>query len=198
MTHTTIRNIAGLDNTPASIANSALILIDCQNTYREGVMKLEGVELALEECKNILGKYRQQNRPVIHIQHDAGEGSPYDLTAHNGAIADIVAPIDGEKIIVKNFPSSFEQTDLHETLKAQNIENLVLVGFMTHMCVNSTARAGFNLGYHVTVVSSATASRSLPLPDGAIVSADMVHKASLAGMNDLVGVVISDQNDLSS
>lgn len=88
----TLRDIAGLGYTPARIANSALILIDCQNTYREGIMQLEGVEPALVECQGLLKRYRDAGRPVIHIQHDAGAGSPYDVKDRIGAIADVVAP----------------------------------------------------------------------------------------------------------
>jgi Isochorismatase family len=55
--------------------------------------------------------------------------------------------IAGEPVIVKNFPSSFFQTDLGTQLEAAGRSDLVLAGFMTHMCVNSTARNAFNLGY---------------------------------------------------
>jgi nicotinamidase-related amidase len=70
--------------------------------------------------------------------------------------------IAGEPVIVKNFPSSFFQTDLGTQLEAAGRSDLVLAGFMTHMCVNSTARNAFNLGYRPTIVASATATRELP------------------------------------
>ena len=44
---TTLRNIVGLPDAPPPLADSALILIDCQNTYREGIMALSGVEAAM-------------------------------------------------------------------------------------------------------------------------------------------------------
>ena len=92
----TLREVAGLGHTPTTIGKSALILIDCQNTYREGVMQLDGVEPALVECQKLLQRYRDAGRPVIHIQHDAGAGSPYDLNAHCGAISDPVKPLAGD------------------------------------------------------------------------------------------------------
>ncbi len=67
-------------------------------------------------------------------------------------------------MIVKTYPSSFEKTDLDAKLKALGASNLILAGFMTHMCINSTARAAFNHGYKPVVVASATATRSLPNP----------------------------------
>jgi nicotinamidase-related amidase len=61
---------------------------------------------------------------------------------------------------------SFFQTDLGAQLEKTGRQDLVLAGFMTHMCVNSTARDAFNLGYRPTVVASATATRDLPVPGG--------------------------------
>ena len=127
-------------------------------------MKLEGVEPALEECAALLKRARAEGATVVHIQHDAGEGSPYDLTQPVGQIAEPVAPISGEEVIVKKVPNSFHDTTLHEYLQGKGVKSLVLVGFMAHMCVNSTARGAFNLGYASTVVASATATRSLADP----------------------------------
>lgn len=186
----TLRDITGMDYTPASVRHSALVLIDCQNTYREGMMQLEGVEPALVECQSLLNRYRNAGRPVIHIQHDAGPGTPYDVHDSIGAIADIVAPREGEPVVVKNYPSSFEKTNLAELLKGYGVEELALVGFMTHVCVNSTARAAFNHGYRATVVGNATATRSLPNPSGGAVSAKELHEASLAALHDIFAVVV--------
>lgn len=189
---TTLRELTGMGYTPTTIGQSALILIDCQNTYREGVMQLEGVEPALVECKSLLQRFRDAGRPVIHIQHNAGEGTPYDVNARIGAIADVVAPIDGEPVIVKAYPSSFEKTELNDLLKGYGVTDLTLAGFMTHVCVNSTARAAFNHGYKPTVVASATATRSLPNPTGGVVEARDLHNASLAALHDIFAVVVPD------
>ncbi|MBZ0335310.1 cysteine hydrolase family protein [Marinobacter sp. AL4B] len=194
---TTLRDIVGLGNAASPISDSALVIIDAQNTYREGVMKLDGVEPALEECKALLERFRAAGRPVFHIQHDAGEGSPYDLNAPIGQIADVVAPVAGEPVITKNVPSSFAQTDLDEQLKKAGIQNLILAGFMSHMCVNSTARAAFTLGYNPTVVASATATRALPSKaSGKVVPADQVQEAALAALSDLPSAVVPSAADV--
>lgn len=194
---TTLRDIVGLDNTASPISDSALVVIDAQNTYREGVMKLDGVEPALEECKALLHRFRAAGRPVFHIQHDAGAGSPYDLSASIGQIADTVAPIAGEPVITKNFPNSFAQTDLDEQLQQAGIKNLILTGFMSHMCVNSTARGAFTLGYNPTVVASATATRALPSKaSGKTVPSDQVQEAALAALSDLPSAVVPSSADV--
>lgn len=193
---TTLRDIVGLGQAPSHLSESALIMIDCQNTYREGVMQLEGVEEALIEAKKLLNLARDKGIPVFHIQHDGGEGSPYDLTTALGAISEEVAPEDGEHVIVKNFPNAFIQTPLDEALRSRGIENIILAGFMTHMCVNSTAHGAFNLGYQATVVARATATRSLQAADGSLISAKQVHEAALASTRDLYAAVVNDIADL--
>ncbi|PXX89615.1 cysteine hydrolase [Marinobacter vulgaris] len=193
---TTLRDLNGLGQEPSKLSESALIMIDCQNTYREGIMKLEGVEEALEEARKLLEKARAEGVPVFHIRHDSGPGSPYDVNDRIGAIADIVAPKEGEPVITKNFPNSFVQTDLDEQLKAKGVKNIILAGFMTHMCVNSTAHGGFNLGYAPTVVASATATRPLQAANGKVLSAQAVHDGALASTRDLYAAVVDSVADL--
>lgn len=85
---TTLRALSGLPATPARLSESALVIVDAQNAYRSGVMQLAGVEPALDECARLLARARALKIPVVHIQHDAGPGSPYDPHAESGAIAE--------------------------------------------------------------------------------------------------------------
>jgi nicotinamidase-related amidase len=193
---TTLREIVGLGQDTAPLSGSALIMIDLQNTYRSGLMQLSGVEEAMLEAIKLLAIARELKIPVFHIQHDAGPGSPYDTQAPIGAICDEVAPIDGEPVITKNYPNSFFNTDLDQQLKAANIKSIVLAGFMTHMCVNSTAHGGFNLGYAVTVVASATATRALQAANGKVLDAQAVHDGAIASTRDLYAAIADTVADL--
>jgi nicotinamidase-related amidase len=189
--HPTLRALAGLPQQPVGLAESTLIMIDCQNTYTRGVMELDGVQAALDEAATLLERARIAGIPIIHIQHNDGPGSLYDIEGESGAIVDRVAPREGEPVVVKSYPNSFVQTDLDQRLKSIDATHLVLAGFMTHMCVNSTARGAFNLGYAPTVVAAATATRPLPAL-GAEVAAAAMQSASLAAMADLFAVVVPD------
>jgi nicotinamidase-related amidase len=192
----TLRGLLGLGDAPAGLPDSALVMIDCQNTYRRGVMQLQGAEDAIAEAARMLARARAAGIPVFHIMHDAGQGSPYDITAEIGQISDEVAPIAGEPVIVKHYPSSFFETDLADQLGKTGRHDVVLTGFMTHMCVNSTARDAFNLGFRPTVVASATATRDLPVPGGAPVPAATLQAATLAGIADLFAVVAGTPEDV--
>lgn len=102
---TTLRDLSGMPAAPASLSDSTLILIDCQNTYTRGVMELDGVAAALDEAATLLQRARAAGIPIIHIQHDSGEGSPYDIRADIGQITDQVAPQGDEPVVVKAFPN---------------------------------------------------------------------------------------------
>jgi nicotinamidase-related amidase len=184
----TLRQLTGMADQPASLRDSTLVMIDCQNTYTQGVMELDGVQQALDHAQELLERARDAGIPILHVMHDAGEGSPYDVRAEIGQIVDRVAPKGDEAVIVKNFPNAFVSTDLNDRLKSSNAGNLVFAGFMTHMCVNSSARGAFSLGYNPTVVADATATRNLPGPDGSV-SSQALQAASLASIADLFGVV---------
>jgi nicotinamidase-related amidase len=188
----TLRALSDLPLEPVSLAESTLILIDCQRTYTEGVLELDGVQAALDEAATLLDRARSAGIPVIHIQHSDGPGSLYDIEGETGAIVERVAPRAGEPVVVKGYPNSFVETDLDERLKGLGASNLVLAGFMTHMCVNSTARGAFNLGYAPTVVAAATATRALPGVGDVEVPAATLQSASLAALSDLFAVVVSD------
>lgn len=190
MTRPTLRELTSLPSRPAALVDSTLVLIDCQNTYTRGVMELDGVAAALDEAAVLLDRARSAGIPVIHIQHNGGPGSPYDIEDEIGAIVPLVAPREGEAVVVKQYPNSFVATDLDDRLKALGARNLVLAGFMTHMCVNSTARGAFNLGYAPTVPAAATATRSLPDATGNAVPAAAMQSASLAALADLFAVVV--------
>lgn len=192
---TTLRDVVGLDNRPPRLSESVLVMIDFQNTYRSGVMALDGADEAVAAGARLLARARAAGTPVVHIVNDGGPDTPYDIRAHIGAISDEMAPVDGEPVVVKRFPNSFHATELEKTLTGLGAapgggRDLVLAGFMTHMCVNHTAQGAFNLGYRPTVVADATATRPLTAPDGTFVPAATLRTAALTAITDLFGVVV--------
>ncbi|OXR47207.1 Streptothricin hydrolase [Nocardia cerradoensis] len=185
---TPLRRVVGLDDELPRLADATVVMIDFQNTYREGVMRLPEADGALAAGARLLAAARALHRPVVHIVNDGGPGTPYDVGSDIGAIIAEVAPAEGEPVVVKNFPDAFHETDLHDLLRRTTAgPDLVLAGFMTHMCVAFTAQGAFNRGYHPTVVAEACATRALAAPGGTPLSANAVHAAALTTISDLFG-----------
>ncbi len=162
----------------------ALLLIDIQNDYcRNGKMELEEIENFLENCKAILNKCRSYNIPIFHIQHiSTHDGAFFFLPDTEGCnIHKSVSPKEGESIIVKNYPSSFMKTDLHEKLQKINIDELIICGAMSHMCIDTTVRAAFDLGYSSNVIYDACATRKLEFQGRVVAGAD-VHASFMAAL----------------
>ncbi|MFH9224029.1 isochorismatase family protein [Streptomyces lydicus] len=197
MATTTLRELNGLDRTPASPADATLILIDYQNTYTSGVLELTGWESALDAAAALLARAREAGTKVIHVMNDGGAGSPYDIRAEIGRIHPRVAPVEGEPVVVKTAaPNAFVGTDLGEHLDAAGHKNVIIAGFMTNMCVTFTAEGAFLRGNQPTVVADACATRPLQTAV-ADVSAEQLHHSALATIADLYGVVVASEASLS-
>ncbi|MEU9319658.1 cysteine hydrolase family protein [Streptomyces sp. NPDC048295] len=196
MATTTLRELNGFDETPASLADSTLILVDYQNTYVGGVMELDGWQAALDSAAALLVRAREAGAKVIHVINDGGEGTPYDIRADIGMIHPSVAPVGGEPVVVKKAPNAFVDTDLGEHVDAAGHEDVIVAGFMTHMCVTFTAEGAFLRGNRPTVVADACATRSLRSM-GTELSADQIHHGALATISDLYGVVVESGKSLT-
>ncbi|WP_343658254.1 cysteine hydrolase family protein [Chryseobacterium sp.] len=167
--------------------NTALLIIDVQNDYfPEGKMTLEKAEQAAQNILKVLEYFRENNLPVIHIQHiSTNEGAAFFLPDTDGVkINHLVLPMEDEKIIVKHFPNSFRETDLLSFLQSKKIKNLVMTGMMTDICVEATTRAAFDFGFINTIVGDATATRNREM-NGEVVKAADVQKSFLAGISAL-------------
>lgn len=196
MASTTLRDISGLDPAPAALADATLVLIDYQNTYTRGVMELEGWDGALDAAADLLARARAAGTPVVHVVHDGGEGSPYDIREEIGEIHPRVAPAEGEQVVVKSAPNAFVGTDLLERVNATGRGgNVVIAGFMTHMCVTFSSEGAFLNGLRPTVVADACATRTLRSPVAEVPAAQL-HAAALATIGDLYGVVVPTAADL--
>ncbi|MFD0023121.1 cysteine hydrolase family protein [Streptomyces sp. NPDC058382] len=195
MPRTTLRQLNGFDETPAKLADSTLILVDYQNTYTTGVMELDGWQAALDAAAELLARARRAGTKVIHVINDGGEGTPYDIRAEIGQIHPRVAPVEGEPVVVKQAPNAFHGTDLADHVEAAGRNDVVIAGFMTHMCVAFTAQGAFLRGNRPTVVADASATRALPVA-GTELDARQVHYSALATIADLYGVVVPTQKEI--
>ena len=164
---------------------SALLLIDLQNDYFPGgAWELVGSDAAAANAARLLAAFRAAGKPVIHIQHVAAHpGATFFLPGTPGVeIHPRVAPAAGEPVVLKHFANSFRDTSLLATLRALDVDALLVAGMMTHNCVDATVRAAFDLGLPCRVAGDACATRALSY-EGETVPAAQVQAAFLAALN---------------
>jgi nicotinamidase-related amidase len=179
--------------TKVSNTSTALLVIDIQEFYFEGGrLALVGPVEASEQARTLLDRFRAKKWPVIHVQHlPKGQPSPSpDSGDPQYRIRPNVRPLPGEIVIGKHFANSFRDTELLATLRQAGVSKLVICGMQTHMCVEAAARAAADLGFDVTVVHDACATRALPF-NGAEVPAAQVHAAALAALSGTYARIVS-------
>ena len=173
------------------MAERALIVIDIQNDYFPGgKMELEGSDAAAAKAALAIKAFRDKKLPVIHIRHlSTRPGATFFLPGTKGAdIHDAVKPRADETVIEKNFPNSFRNTNLQTVLG--DTKELVVAGMMTHMCVDASVRHAADLGYKITLLGDACATRTQTF-GGESVPARQVHAAFLAALNGFYAKVIA-------
>ncbi|KAJ5773195.1 hypothetical protein N7457_008091 [Penicillium paradoxum] len=187
------REIIGVPRSTASPQDSTLIIIDAQNEYATGALKTENVEQTRKVIAKLLQRYREGNngKNIVHVVHEVPEGAP--VFTPNTALAqefEELTPKSGEKVIAKNFPSSFAKTDLHAYLQGLGDvgKKVVLVGYMAHVCVSTTARAAAELGYDPIIVRDAVGDRDIPG-----VKAETLVSVVLSELADGFGTVVSEE-----
>ena len=165
----------------------ALLLIDIQSGLQETAYY--GTERnnpqAEENCAKILKAFRDKKLPVFHVMHNSTNPvSPLYPGKKGNSIHPLVEPIKGEPVFQKKVNSAFIGTDLEIALIAQNITDLVIVGLTLEHCISTSVRMAANLGFHVTLISDATAAFDKIGFDGKRYSAELIHQTELANLKD--------------
>jgi nicotinamidase-related amidase len=178
--------------------NTALLLLEMQNDYfPNGKVSLEKSVEASTKAQAVLQTYRDQKLPVIHVQHISTHPDATNLLpCTKGAELHVnVQPLKTEMIVKKHYPNSFKDTSLLNYLIKNRINHLLICGMMTHLTVDATVRAAYDLGFSCTVLSDACAARQLEFNHTAI-SAQNVHYAFLAALQTIYCNVMSTEEVL--
>jgi len=168
----------------------SIVVVDLQNEYLPtGKLPLQQVESAIENAAKVIADARAKGDQVIHIRHEQ-PGAPFFVPGTEGVeIIPTVAPQPCETVILKNHPNSFRDTQLKQVLDEQGIDEVVIVGAMSHMCIGATARAATDHGYSTTIVQDACATMDLEF-GGVKVPAELVHAANMAALAFAHGEVV--------
>ncbi|MDF3163082.1 cysteine hydrolase family protein [Pseudomonas proteolytica] len=175
------------------MAKQALILIDIQNDYfPQGKWPLVDVEAAADKAQQLLQAFRQAGDAVIHVRHEfTADDAPFFTPGSEGAhLHPKVLNENDEPVVLKHFVNAFRQTNLREVLEQRSITDLVVVGSMSHMCIDAVVRAAADYGYTVTVIHDACATRDLEF-NGKTVAAAQVHEAYMASLAFAYASVVS-------
>jgi nicotinamidase-related amidase len=185
----TLLQLAGADLGLPRLNDSCLVLIDLQNEYLAGPIALPDANAAIASAAGLLARARSSGAKIFHVAHRGRPGGLFDRTAERGAIVAALAPVADEPVIEKELPNAFAGTDLQARLAATGRKNVVLAGFMTHMCISSTARAALDLGFRITIDADSCASRDLPDGRGGTILAATIHEVALAELSDRFAII---------
>ena len=164
---------------------TALLIIDVQKGLDDPALgRNRNNPRAESNMARLLSEWRRRQQPVIHVRHGSVEpDSPLRPGLPGHAFKEEVQPLPGEKQFDKSVNSAFVRTGLDEYLRSQETSALVIVGLTTDHCVSASTRTASDLGFHVTLVSDATATFERQDHDGRLHSADDVHNINLASLN---------------
>ncbi|MBN1498901.1 MAG: cysteine hydrolase [Spirochaetes bacterium] len=172
---------------------TALMVVDVQNDYfPKGKMELYGSSEAACQIGKLLTEFRNRSMPVVHIQHiAAGPNASFFLPGTPGAdFYEMTKPSAGEKVFIKHYPNSFRETGLDDYLVSKGIRQLLITGMMTHMCIDTTVRAAYDLGYICITAGDCCATRPLKI-NNIEISAENVHNSFLASLNGTFSEVLN-------
>ena len=143
-----------------------LIVIDMQKELL--VDELYNKDVLLANVKKLIETARENEVEVIYVQHDAGEGSGFSVGDEGFAIADEIAPKEGEKVFVKTINSCFGNKDFTACLEAskEQDDELMIVGLQTNFCIDATVKSAFERDYYVAVPENAHSTFDNPFMSG--------------------------------
>ncbi|WP_339500262.1 isochorismatase family protein [Pseudomonas silesiensis] len=166
------------------MTDTALIVVDIQNDYFSGgKWELDAVDAAANNAARVIASARVRGDTVIHIRHETlAADAPFFVPGSVGAqLHEKVRNQSDELVIIKHFMNPYRETQLREVLEKQGIKKVVVVGNMSHMCIDAVTRSSDDFGYATTVIHDACATHDLEFNELKVPSA-LVHAAFMAAL----------------
>ena len=189
----TLLGLAGGQFNEIDWSNCAIVMIDFQNEYVDGAMPLGNAgSKATANARLLLDRARKEAIPIFHIVHHGQDNDKiFDPLSSKVEIIDSLQPLDDEKTIVKMHPNTFYDTELQTLITSVGKQQIIFAGFMSHMCVSSSVRAAFDLGFESFVCHDACATRELPSMTGKVITASTVHDSAMAALQDTFAALVA-------
>jgi nicotinamidase-related amidase len=168
----------------------ALVVIDVQNEFSPaGAMAVEGHAAALEEIAGRIVSARESGQPIAWIAHNnAAAAERFRPGGWGAELSPGLEPAAGEPVFVKTVFGALTGSELGSWLDEKGADAIELVGFLTHMCVSTTAREALMRGLAVAIDAKATGTRAIESSVGSF-PAELMHKSALAQL-ETMGVTI--------
>jgi nicotinamidase-related amidase len=183
-----------------NMTKRALIIVDLQNDYFPGgKWTLTGIEAAAANAARLLQSARAAGHLVVHVCHESPKSDAAFFVAgsEGAAIAPQVINKEGEHVVLKHQINAFRDTDLKNILDTNGIEEVVIAGAMSHMCVDAITRASADFGYKATVIHDAVATLDMEF-NGVKVPAAHVHAAFMAALGFAYATMLSMEQYISA
>ncbi|RKZ84145.1 MAG: cysteine hydrolase [Gammaproteobacteria bacterium] len=166
------------------MSRTVLIIVDLQNDYfKGGKWELEGTEAAAVKAAMLLNTFRDKGLPVVHVRHEFPTiDAPFFAPNTEGAKAhSSVQEREDEPVVIKHQINSFRDTNLKDILDELAVDNILICGAMSHMCIDAVTRAANDFGYICSIAHDACATLELEF-NGVTVPAIHVHAAFMAAL----------------
>ena len=178
---------------------TALLLVDVQKGVNEvkyygGPSGKRNNHSAEENMRCLLAEWRRLGKRVAFTRHNSREiNSPLKLELETGNQIEGLE-INGPDIVVeKDVNSGFIGTSLELELRRSGINRLVVIGFYTNYCIETTVRMAGNLGFDTYLVHDACAAVNTLGHDGEYYEPDLVHNMSIASLHGEFCTAISKE-----
>ena len=178
---------------------TALLLVDVQKGVNEvkyygGPSGKRNNHSAEENMRCLLAEWRRLGKRVAFTRHNSREiNSPLKLDLETGDQIEGLE-INGSDIVVeKDVNSGFIGTSLELELRRSGINRLVVMGFYTNYCIETTVRMAGNLGFDTYLVHDACAAVNTLGHDGEYYEPDLVHNMSIASLHGEFCTAISKE-----
>jgi nicotinamidase-related amidase len=179
-------------------SNTTLLLIDVQQGMHDPSKGVRNNPDAERNIARLLSSWREQHRPIIHVKHNSIHADSVFHVSHPGnEIQEFARPQGGEPLIEKRANCAFVGTDLEQRLRDAGVTTVVITGFVTNHCVETTARIAGDLGFDTYVVSDATGAFDRTGPDGNRYDGELIHQIALTSINGEFATVVETATVLS-
>lgn len=129
--------------------NSVLLVVDVQTALIEEHPYNE--QRVIDNIKNLISIARSNEKEVVYVRHNDGKDGGLEYGTDGWQIHDDIAPDNDEKIFDKQNNSAFLKTGLKKYLDSKKIDTIILVGFQTEYCIDTTCKIAFEYGYKIII-----------------------------------------------